>query len=108
MIYHQIEDQTHAPGVAGFDEDFDVGDGAIWGVHGFVFRDVVAHVVLRTVIHGREPDHVDAEGRQVVDFRDDAWDIAEPVAVRVQEGGRVDLVTIRPVLASMENSQGLA
>ena len=49
------------------DQCLHVGQGAELRVDGFVVADVVAHVVLRAVVHGRQPDDVDAEGGQVVE-----------------------------------------
>ena len=92
MIYHEVENQAHAAGMAGFDERFNVGDCAVWWVYGFVVGDVVAHVVLWGVVHWGEPDDVDAEGADVVDFGDDAGDVAQAVTVGVGVGGGVDLV----------------
>ena len=39
-----------------------------------------------------EPDGIDTKRCDVVDLRDNAWNIAKPIASRVLEAGRKDLV----------------
>jgi len=92
MVYHEIENQSHTAGMAGFDQVLDIGDGSVGCVDGFVVRDVVAHVVLGTVVHWGEPYNVNSETVDVVDFGDDAGDVAESVTVGVVVGSGVDLV----------------
>jgi hypothetical protein len=57
-----------------------------------VVGDVVAEVRQRRRIDRRQPQRVDSEPRQMVEPRADAREVADPVAVRVLEGARVDLV----------------
>ena len=92
VVDYEVEDELHAAGVAGVDEGVDVGEGAVAGVDGLVVGDVVAHVFLGGFEHGREPDDVDAELVEVVDFGDEAGDVAPAVVVGVFEAGGVDLV----------------
>jgi hypothetical protein len=60
-----------------------------------VVAHVVAGVVLRRGIDRREPEHVDAEPGQVVEPPRDAGQVADPIAVRVGEAARIDLVDDR-------------
>src|SRR6201999_2177360 len=57
---------------------------------------VVGHVVAPVGIGRRErrvqPDAVDAQPLEVVQARPDAAEVADPVAVAVREGPRVDLI----------------
>src|SRR6266536_5207170 len=78
--------------MGGFDEGFHVCDGAVWWVDSFVVGDIVAHVVLRGIVHWGDPDDVDTEIFDVVDFGDYARDIAQTIAVRVLVRGGVDLI----------------
>jgi hypothetical protein len=57
-----------------------------------VVGDVVAVVVLRRAVDRRQPDHVGAQPRDVVEVVDDAPQVADAVAVGVGERARVDLV----------------
>src|SRR5699024_5430688 len=62
------------------------------GVDVGVVGHVVAAVLLRGGVEGREPDRVDAEVAQVGQSRGDAGQVAHAVAVRVGERAGVDLV----------------
>src|SRR5690606_12408377 len=57
-----------------------------------VVGDVVAHVVLRRLGNGREPDAVDAEALDVVEAADDAREVAYPVTIGVLKGPGIDLI----------------
>ncbi|KAI3485398.1 hypothetical protein L1887_51321 [Cichorium endivia] len=92
VVYDEVEDELDAARVTLGDELVHVSDGAVGRVDGLVVRDVVAHVDLRRVVHGREPDGVDAERLDVVERLDDALDVAHAVVVAVAEGGGPDLV----------------
>lgn len=72
MIYYQIQYQPHTSRIAGINERFHICDGTVGWVDGFVVGDIVAHVVLRRVVHRGHPDDIDAEIFDVVDFGDDA------------------------------------
>lgn len=39
-----------------------------------------------------EPYHIYPEIVEIVQLRDDAWNVADPVAIAVAEAGRVDLI----------------
>ena len=56
--------------------------------------DVVAEVEARRGVDGREPDGVDAQAlwSEVVEVVDDPGQVAHPVARRIGEAARVDLV----------------
>ena len=59
---------------------------------GPVVRDIVAVVGHGRGIDRRKPDEPDPQIGQVVELRDDAGDVTDPVAVAVAETARIDLV----------------
>jgi hypothetical protein len=61
-------------------------------VHVRVVGDVVAPVRIRRRERRVEPDAVDAEPLEIVEPIDNAAQVADPVAVRVGEAPRIDLV----------------
>ena len=61
-------------------------------VHGGEVGDVVAPVLVRRGHRRIEPDAVDPQPFEVVEVRDHAAQIADPVAVGVRERARIDLV----------------
>ena len=60
-----------------------------------VVADVVAVVGLRRALERGQPDGVHTQRRDVRQPRSDAVEVADPVAVGVGEGARVDLVDDR-------------
>ena len=81
-------------------QPIEVLEGAELGRHAGVVGDVVAEVMQRRGIDGREPDGIHAReaGRQVVQPGQDPGQVADPVAVAVGEAARIDLVDDRTVL----------
>jgi hypothetical protein len=58
--------------------------------------DVVAEILVRAGVDRRQPDRIDAEGADIVEPREDARQVAHPVAVAVAETAWVDLIDDRP------------
>src|SRR5262245_52811584 len=69
-------------------------------------RDVVAEVRHRRRIDGRDPDRVHTQPDQVVEAGANALEIADAVAVRVQERARIDLIN-DPALPPFEVRSGV-
>ncbi len=92
VVDDEVHDQPEAALVAAGDEGVEVGEGAEERVDVLVVADVVAVVVHRRAVDGREPQHVDAELGEVVEPRRDAGQVADAVSVAVGERARIDLV----------------
>ena len=94
-----VDDQVHheldAVLVRGFEQLIEVFHGAELGHDGAVVGDIVAVVIVRGSVDGREPQHLDAEVRQVRNLLGDAGQVADAIAVGVVEGAGVDLVDHR-------------
>ena len=95
VVDDQVHHQLHAAVVHAREQRVEVGERAEHRVDALVVADVVAVVVLRRGIDRREPEHVDAERREVVEPPGDAREIADAVAVGVGEAARIDLVDDR-------------
>ena len=78
--------------VGAVDELVEVRVGPVLGRDPGVVADVVAEVGERRCVDRSQPDRVDPEPLQVVEAARDPRQIADPVAVGVLEGARVDLV----------------
>ncbi len=95
VVHHQVHDDPQAPVVRRGQQPVEVLERPEHRVDVLVVADVVAVVVLGRAVHGREPHDVDAQGHEVVEPPLDPGQVADPVAVRVLEGPRVDLVDHR-------------
>ncbi len=73
-------------------EGLEVGQRAVRGMDGGVVGDVVAVVLQWRRIERQEPDDVDAEVLEVIEFARQTFDVADAVGVRVEERLDVGLV----------------
>jgi hypothetical protein len=63
------------------------------GSNGVVVRNIVAYINLGRSIHWRQPNHIDAEIVQIVEFRKNARNVAQSIAIAIFETSGPDLVT---------------
>jgi hypothetical protein len=83
-------DQHPDTAPAGFlDQSVDVGEGTEVGVDGAVVSDVVAVVGQRRAVEREQPEAVNAEVCEVIQFAGQPSQIAEAIAIRVAE--RLDI-----------------
>ncbi len=92
VVDHQVHDQLDAAPVHFFQHFLPIGQAAEFGHDVLVVADIVAVVVVGRSVNRRQPDHVDAQLFEVIQFVDDAAQVADAVAVAVEEAARVDLV----------------
>jgi hypothetical protein len=92
VVRHEVDDDLQPELVRLLDEPVHVREGAEQWIDVGVVGDVVAEIGHRRAKEGRDPHRVDAEPGQVVQPLQNAREIADPVAVRVHERARVDLV----------------
>jgi hypothetical protein len=92
VIDDEIDDEAHVALSDAIEEGVEVGHGAELLHHFAVVADVVTVVGIGGVEVRREPDDVDSEMLQVVEFGGDTGQVADAVAVGVFEGSWVDLV----------------
>ena len=92
VVHDEVDDDAHAALVGGVDELDEVGEVAELGQDGGVVGDVVAAVAQRGLEEGRQPQAVDAQPLQVVEFGGQALEVADAVAVAVLEGPHQHLV----------------
>ena len=92
MVRDEIEQHADPARVRLRDESIEVLERAEVGMNPRVVGDVVAPVDVRRRVDRVEPDRVDAEPLEVVEALGHAREVADPVAVRVGERARVDLV----------------
>jgi hypothetical protein len=101
VIYNKVQDDPHPSCMRFRNKPLHVLNSAIRRVHILVVRNVVSHVHLRRIVHGADPNGINADGSDVVEFGNDAIKIANAIAVGVFEAGGVDLVddAVLPPLA---------
>jgi hypothetical protein len=92
VVRDDVEHDADPALARGRDEPVEVVERAEVGVDGGVVGDVVAPVDVRRPGDRVQPDRVDPELGEVVEPGRDARQVADPVAVRVAERARVDLV----------------
>ena len=95
VVGNQVHDDPDAVFVGAGNQGVEVVQRAEDRIHGAVVGDVVAGILLRRPVEGREPDGVDRQFGQGGDLGGDAGQVADAVAAQVAEGPRVDLVDDR-------------
>ena len=68
VVDDQVGDDFQAALVGGIEQRLEVGDGAVVGVDAHEIGNVVAVVLVRRGIHRQQPDAIDAELLDVVEF----------------------------------------
>src|SRR5690606_2153835 len=91
VVDHQVHDDLDAALVRLGQQVVEIGQRAVLGVDAAVVGDVVAVVAGRGVDR-HQPDAADAQRLQVVEFRGDAVQVADAVAVGVDPAAHEDLV----------------
>ena len=85
VVYHQFGNDTNAMGVRSSDKPLHVGHRAVVGMDVSIVADIIAVVQPGRRIEWQQPDRIDPEAGDVVEPRDQAGKIADPVVVRVKE-----------------------
>ena len=95
VVDDQIHHELDAVLVRGFEQLIEVFHGAELGHDGAVVGDVVAVVIVRGIVDGGEPQHLNTELGEVGNLLGNAGQIADAVAVGVVEGAGVNLIDHR-------------
>ena len=101
VVYDKIEDDPHAPFMGFRNKPLHILNRAVRRINVLVVRNVVSHIHLWRIIHGTDPNGINTDGSDVVEFGNYAIEIANAVAVGVFEACGVDLVddAVLPPLA---------
>jgi len=91
LVDHHLQAKTMRLG----QQTVEIGQGAEQRVHRAVVGDVVAEVGHRRLEKRRDPDRIDAQACHVIEAIDDAGQVADAVAIGIDEAARVDLVNRR-------------
>ena len=99
-----IDDDLQAQLVRTGDQPVEILDRAEDRIDPDIVRDVVTEILHRRGEEGRQPDPVDAQRRDMIQMRRDPRQVADPVAVGVGIGARIDLIDHRappPLMAGL-------
>ena len=102
VIDHELGDDANAARVRGAHELAKVGQRAVIGMNIAIIADVVAVVEPRRRIERQQPDRVGAEIGDVVEFRDQAREIANAVVIAVAERLDVQLIDDRVLVPKLD------
>ena len=92
VVEHHVQHQADAAPVRLADKLLQILHRAVARVNGTVVGHIIAVVALGRGEERRQPEIVNAQVGEVVQFRGDALQIAEAVTIRIHEGFRVNLV----------------
>ncbi len=92
VIDNQIEQDADAPAPSLGNQQIEIGKRSEFRRDIAIVRNVVTVVIHRRFEDRGEPYDVDAERRDIIQFRDNARNIADAVTVQIAEAARIDLV----------------
>ena len=92
VVDDQVHNDAHTTRLGLGDEAVHILHRAEVGVDAAVVADVVAVILVGGGIHGAEPQEGHTQVLQLVQLGDDAWNVADAVAVGVAEAAGIDLV----------------
>lgn len=95
VVDDQFGNHPQATFVGLGNETLGIGQSAVVGVHATVFGDVIAIVASWRGVERQQPDGVDAQIGNVIEFGDKAGKVADPVIVGVEKRLNVNLVDHR-------------
>ena len=81
MVDNEIENDFHASSMCLVNESLNIVHGSVRAIYVLIIGDVIAHIHLRALIMRTDMDHINSEIVQVVELRNDAGDITNPVAI---------------------------
>ena len=90
-----VDDDPQPERMRARDQDIEIVQRPEDGIDVAVIRHVIPEILHRGREEGRQPHRIDPERRDIVEMRGDARQIADPVAVRISEAARIDLVDRR-------------
>ena len=95
VIHHEIHDDANAALLRFLLHAIKIGQRSVHGIDILVIGNVVAEINLRRRIAWRNPDGINAQTFQIIQFRRDAVEVANAIVVAVRETARIDLVKHR-------------
>ena len=90
-----VNQDLEAEFVRAGDQRVEIGERAEDRIDIAIIADVVAEILHRTGEERRDPDRIDAERGDMVEPPGDTRKVADPVAIRIHEAARIDLVDRR-------------
>lgn len=92
MVNDQIHDELHPAGMDPLEQAVKVLHGAELLHDCPVIADIIAVIVVRRIIDRRAPDGIDAQVFEVVELFINTVQVADPIAVGIFKGARIDLI----------------
>src|SRR5207302_1123747 len=92
VVDHQLDDDADVARMRRFDKIAEIVERAVGRVDRLVIRDVVAVVAQWRLVERQQPDRVDPEVPDVIELGRQAAEIADPVAIGVEERPHMKLV----------------
>ena len=92
VVQHQVHDNGNTPGMCAVPESLPVGHAAKLLRNRFIIRNIIAVVHTGGRIDRGHPDRVNPQFGQIIQLFGHAFQVADPVPVRVLKTARVNLI----------------
>ena len=92
VVDHQVHHEPDTPLVQAVEQGVEIVHGTEVFHDIAIIADIVAVIVVGRFVHRVEPDHVNTQATDIVQFGDNALQVAYPIAIAVFEAARIDLI----------------
>ena len=92
MVDYQVDNQPHSASVNFTQQAVKISHRAKFRHDLLIIADVVAVIIIRRFVHRADPNQIDAEVFQVIEFFGDSVQVTNAVAVAVLKTARINLV----------------
>src|SRR5256885_15359605 len=92
VVGYKVQDELEVALVGLLKQGVQVRQGSEERMDIGVIANIIAKIGHRRRIDGREPDRVNAEPAQIVQFAGDSREIPYPIAIAIEKTPRVDLI----------------
>ena len=92
VVDYQVHDDPDAARVRFFQHAVKIRHGAEFVHYGLIVADIISVVIVGRAIYGGEPDDIDSQLFQIIQFLRDPIQVADSVTIAVHKTARVDLV----------------
>ena len=92
VIHYQVHNQFHSSFMNPFKHGTEIFQCAEFIHNISVIRNIISIIIIWRFVTGREPDHVNAQLFQIIQFADDSGKIPDSIPVRIHKTSWVYLI----------------
>ena len=92
MVYHQIHDDLQPSLMGLFQHLIEILHRTELFHDRLIIANIISVVVIRRLIHRRQPDHIDAQLLQIIQLGRNSFQISDTIPIAIHKASRIDLI----------------